>query len=67
MQCCHDRVSRHLSGKHLQWYVREFEWRHNVRPLDTEEQMATMEARAVGKHPPYASLIGPEHTKPEGI
>ena len=44
-------------------YVNEFEGRHNVRPLDTANQMATMAARTVGKHLPYEALIGPEHTR----
>ena len=59
----HDGVYHHFSPKHLDRYVREFEGRHNVRPLDTAEQMETMAARTVGKHLPYADLIGPEHTR----
>ena len=59
----HDGVYHHFSPKHLQRYVREFEGRHNIRPLDTATQMATMAANTVGKHLPYASLIGPEHTR----
>ena len=53
----------HFSAKHLDRYVREFEGRHNARPLDTADQMATMAARAVGKHLPYETLIGPCETR----
>ena len=59
----HDGVYHHFSPKHLDRYVREFEGRHNVRPLDTAEQMSTMAANADGKRLPYAELIGPEHTR----
>lgn len=59
----HDGVYHHFSPKHLDRYVNEFEGRHNVRPLDTAVQMATMAARTVGKHLPYEVLIGPEHTR----
>lgn len=30
----------HLSEKHLDRYATEFEGRHNVRPMDTAEQMS---------------------------
>ena len=56
-------VYHHFSAKHLDRYVREFEGRHNARPLDTADQMATMAARAVGKHLPYETLIGPCETR----
>ena len=59
----HDGVYHHFSLKHLDRYVKEFEGRHNVRPLDTAEQMATMAANAVGKRLPYETLIGLEHTR----
>ena len=48
----HDGVYHHFSPKHLDRYAKEFKGRHNVRPLDTEEQMATMAAKSVGKHLP---------------
>ena len=32
----------HLSGKHLGRYVDEFNGRHNLRELDTEDQMAEL-------------------------
>ena len=59
----HDGTYHHFSVKHLDRYVTEFEGRHNNRPLDTEEQMGRMAQRGVGKHLPYADLIGPEDTR----
>ena len=59
----YEGVYHHMSAKHLGRYVAEFEGRHNVRPLDTAEQMAAMAARAVGKRLSYEALIGPEHTR----
>ena len=63
----HDGVYHRMSAKHLHRYVTEFEGRHNVRPLDTADQMATMAAKSVGKHLPYADLIGPEQARLDGI
>ncbi len=48
----------HVSPKHLDRYATEFEGRHNVRPLDTADQMGLMVDRSVGKHLPYDELIG---------
>ena len=56
-------VYHHLSVKHLSRYAAEFAGRHNNRPLDTAEQMETMAVRSVGKHLPYAILIGPPETR----
>ena len=53
----------HFSDKHLPRYVAEFEGRHNTRPLDTDEQMASIVVGAVGKRLPYADLIGEAHTR----
>ena len=44
-------------------YVDEFSGRHNVRPLDTADQMDRMAAGAVGKRLTYAELIGPKETR----
>ena len=48
----------HVSVKHLGRYVDECSGRHNVRPLDTAEQMAIMAVRSKGKHLTYSDLIG---------
>lgn len=47
----------HISPKHLHRYVDEFSGRHNVRPLDTIDQMAAIVRRAAGKRLPYQELI----------
>lgn len=47
----------HISPKHTERYATEFAGRHNQRPLDTEEQMASLVRGANGKHLPYAALI----------
>ena len=52
----------HVSVKHLGRYVDEFSGRHNVRPLDTQDQMDRMAAGAVGKRLTYANLIGKVET-----
>ena len=46
----------HVSPKHLQRYVDEFCWRHNVRDLDTIRQMQDLVARMVGRRITYARL-----------
>ena len=53
----------HVSVKHLGRYVDEFSGRHDVRPLDTQDQMDRMAVGAVGKRLTYAELIGPKHTR----
>ena len=53
----YDGVYHHMSAKHLRRYVREFEGRHNRRPLDTAEQMAVTAKTANGKQLRYADLI----------
>ena len=47
----------HISPKHLHRYVDEFSGRHNVRPLDTIDQMAVVVRRAAGRRMTYAELI----------
>lgn len=46
-----------MSKKHLHRYVREFAGRHNIRDLDTLEQMAYLSRGMVGKRLRYEELI----------
>lgn len=45
-----------MSEKHLRRYVTEFAGRHNVRDLDTIEQMKSVAKGMVGKKLPYKML-----------
>ena len=47
----------HVSPKHLDRYVGEFEGRHNARPLDTEYQMRAMVRGMEGKRLRYQDLV----------
>ena len=53
----HKGTFHKLSPKHLQRYVNEFAGRHNVRDLDTIEQMAVVAAGLAGKMLRYEVLI----------
>ena len=53
----HDGVYHCFSVKHLNRYVKEFEGRHNSRPLDTEKHMASIAKRSANKRLPYAELV----------
>jgi len=46
-----------LSPKHLNRYVQEFAGRHNLRRLDTLDQMRTVAVRLSGRSLPYRLLI----------
>ena len=46
-----------MSVKHLSRYVAEFEGRHNHRPLDTADQMASVVQGMAGKRLTYQTLI----------
>ena len=46
----------HMSEKHLGRYVDEFSGRHNIREDDTEEQMAHIAKRMVGRRLRYRDL-----------
>ena len=53
----HKGTFHKLSAKHLDRYVQEFAGRHNIRSLDTIEQMQHVVARMVGKRLMYRDLI----------
>ena len=59
----YDGVYHQMSAKHLDRYVKEFEGRHNSRPLDTAEQMGRMADAADGKRLQYQDLIGPPESR----
>ena len=46
-----------LSAKHLQRYVNEFAGRHNIRKMDTGDQMRHVVAEMIGKRLMYKELI----------
>ena len=46
-----------ISAKHLQRYVNEFSGRHNIRSMDTIDQMRHVVAEMVGKRLMYKKLI----------
>ena len=50
-------VYHHMSPKHLNRYVDEFEGRHNSRPLDTEMQMEEVVRGSANKRLRYRELI----------
>lgn len=53
----HKGTFHKLSAKHLQRYVNEFAGRHNIRHMDTIDQMAHVVALMVGKRLMYRDLI----------
>ena len=48
----------HISPKHTGLYAEEFAGRHNVRPMDTVDQMALAVQESEGKRLSYKQLIG---------
>ena len=58
-------VHHHMSPKHLDRYVGEFEGRHNGRPLDTIDQMTVMARGMLGKRLRYRDLVagGPAYPR----
>ena len=53
----HKGTFHKISPKHLHRYVAEFAGRHNVRPLDTIDQMKRLAADMEGKRLTYQALI----------
>lgn len=58
----HQGTFHKLSPKHLQRYVNEFAGRHNIRALDTTDQMQFVAVGMVGRFLPYEEL-----TQPNGL
>ena len=54
----HTGTFHRLSAKHLHRYVNEFVGRHNMRELDTLQQMAAIAVRMAGKELRYKELVG---------
>ena len=54
--CAHHGTFHRLSEKHLHRYVAEFCGRHNIRELDTADQMAHTAAAMWGKRLNYCTL-----------
>ena len=51
-------VYHHISPKHLQRYVDQFAGKHNIRGMDTIDQMQHVVAAMVGKRLLYRELVG---------
>ena len=58
-------VHHHMSPKHLNRYVQEFAGRHNIRPMDTIDQMGAIVRGMAGKRLRYDDLTagGPAYPK----
>ena len=55
----HMGIFHKLSPKHLNRYVTEFSGKHNLRELDTKDQLETAARRMDGKRLRYRDLIAP--------
>jgi len=53
----HKGTFHKLSHKHLNQYIQKFAGRHNIRPDDSEDQMAFIACGMVGKCLKYKDLI----------
>ncbi len=60
----HKGTFHRLSAKHLQRYVSEFAGRHNIRDLDTIDQMQDVVAGLIGRRLLYRDLIAPTGQSP---
>ena len=54
----HKGTFHRLSAKHLHRYVDEFVGRHNMRDLDTLDQMALLASKMTGSQLSYKDLVG---------
>ena len=54
----HNGTFHRMSPKHLHRYVDEFCTRHNMRDLDTIQQMALVAKRMDGSRLRYKDLVG---------
>ena len=54
----HKGTFHRLSAKHLHRYVDEFVGRHNMRELDTLDQMALIARKMTGSQLRYKDLVG---------
>ena len=52
----HKGTFHKISPKHLNRYVQEFAGKHNIRPLDTPDQMSHIARKMVGKRLKYRDL-----------
>ena len=59
MKRAHKGVYHKMSPKHLDRYVHEFSGRHNIRPVDTLDQMGMVVRGLEGKSLPYSVLKTP--------
>ena len=57
------KVFRHFSDKHLHRYVAEARSRHNIRQLNTAEQMRVIVRCDVADRLPCADAIRSKHTR----
>lgn len=55
----HKGTFHKISPKHLDRYVREFAGKHNLRHLDTKDQMAHVASALIGKRLLHRDLIAP--------
>ena len=53
----HKGTLHKISEKHLNRYIQEFAGRHNIRPLDAQDQMAQIARGMFGKRLKYSELI----------
>ena len=56
-KCAFHGTYHHMSKKHLNRYVEQFVGKHNLRELDTIDQMQVVIAGMIGKRLLYKDLI----------